>query len=336
MRFLLPQLLLLIIPCLILAGIAIQMPRIRQRHLMKLGDIALIATLLNKAGTSRRGIVRHLLWLIAVVALVLAMARPVWGQEIELVPRGEVAVMLMLDVSRSMNAQDVSPSRLERTRLFAVDVVRRLAGTEIGLMLFAGRAILQSPLTTDLNTIDLFIRNASSSAIQRQGTNFQAAFELANQSLKSPYATTRFVLLLTDGEDHEGGLEPVLQGLSDQQVRVIVVAVGTESGAAVPLEGGSILRDGDGVEVISRLNEQSLRDIAERTGGVYWSLVDAEANMESFAQVFRSTDQAEGGTGSNVIEVERFGIFVLLAVLALALECVLRLQSPVQMGEAKQ
>jgi len=97
-----------------------------------------------------------------------------------------------------MNAQDVSPSRLERTRLFAVDVVRRLTGTEIGLMLFAGRAILQSPLTTDLNTIDLFIRNASSSATQRQGTNFQAAFELANKSLNSLYATTRFVLLLCD------------------------------------------------------------------------------------------------------------------------------------------
>lgn len=335
MRFLLPQLLLLIIPCLIVAGIALQMPRIRQRQLMKLGDVPLTRTLLNRAGTSRRGIVRHLLWLIAAVALVLAMARPVWGQEIELVPRGEVAVMLMLDVSRSMNAQDVSPSRLERTRLFAVDVVRRLTGTEIGLMLFAGRAILQSPLTTDLNTIDLFIRNASSSATQRQGTNFQAAFELANKSLNSLYATTRFVLLLTDGEDHEGGLEPVLQGLSDQQVRVIVVGVGTESGATVPLEGGSTLRDGDGVEVISRLNEQSLRDIAERTGGVYWSLVDAETNTELFAQLFRSTNQVEGGTGSNVIEVERFGIFVLLAVVALALEFALRLQPSVQIGEAK-
>jgi len=79
------------------------MPRIRQRQLMKLGDVPLTTTLLNRAGTSRRGIVRHLLWLIAAVALVLAMARPVWGQEIELVPRGEVAVMLMLDVSRSMN-----------------------------------------------------------------------------------------------------------------------------------------------------------------------------------------------------------------------------------------
>jgi len=302
---------------------------------MKLGDLSLIATLLNRAGTSRRGIVRHLLWLIAAAALVLALARPLWGQEIELVPRGEVAVMLMLDVSRSMNAQDVSPSRLERTRLFAVDIMRRLSGTEVGLMLFAGRAILQSPLTTDLNTIDLFIRNASSSAIQRQGTNFQAAFELASQSLNSPYATTRYVLLLTDGEDHEGGLEPVLQGLSDQQIRVIVVGIGTESGAVVPLEGGSILRDGDGVEVVSRLNEQSLREIAERTGGVYWSLVDAEVNAETFTQLFRSTTQIEGSTGSNVIEVERFGVFVLLAVLALALESSLRLQPPVQMRAVK-
>ena len=335
MRFLLPQLLLLIIPCLIIAGIAIQIPRSRQRQLMKLGDLSLIATLLNRAGTSRRGIVRHLLWLIAAAALVLALARPLWGQEIELVPRGEVAVMLMLDVSRSMNAQDVSPSRLERTRLFAVDIMRRLSGTEVGLMLFAGRAILQSPLTTDLNTIDLFIRNASSSAIQRQGTNFQAAFELASQSLNSPYATTRYVLLLTDGEDHEGGLEPVLQGLSDQQIRVIVVGIGTESGAVVPLEGGSILRDGDGVEVVSRLNEQSLREIAERTGGVYWSLVDAEVNAETFTQLFRSTTQIEGSTGSNVIEVERFGVFVLLAVLALALESSLRLQPPVQMRAVK-
>ncbi len=335
MRFLLPQLLLLIIPCLIVAGIAIQIPRSRQRQLMKLGDLSLIATLLNRTGTSRRGIVRHLLWLIAAAALVLALARPVWGQEIELVPRGEVAVMLMLDVSRSMNAQDVSPSRLERTRLFAVDIMRRLSGTEVGLMLFAGRAILQSPLTTDLNTIDLFIRNASSTAIQRQGTNFQAAFELASQSLNSPYATTRYVLLLTDGEDHEGGLEPVLQGLSDQQIRVIVVGVGTESGAVIPLEGGSILRDGDGVEVVSRLNEQSLREIAERTGGVYWSLVDAEVNAETFTQLFRSTTQIEGSTGSNVIEVERFGVFVLLAVLALALESSLRLQPPVQMRAVK-
>ncbi len=329
MRFLIPQLLVLIILCLLVAGIAIQMSRIRQRQLNKLGDEPLIAVLVSKAGSSRRMFVCHVLWLMTAVALVLALARPVWGQEIEPIPRGDVAVMLALDVSRSMNAQDIAPSRLERARLFAADVMRRLTGTEVSFMLFAGRAIMQAPLTTDLNTIELFIRNASSTAIQRQGTNLQAAFQLARQNLNSPYATTRFVLLLTDGEDHEGSLNPILQDLSDQQIKVIVVGIGTESGASVPLEGGSLLRDQDGVEVTSRLNVESLRVIAERTGGAYWSLTDAEADVESFAGIFRSGTLTESRTTSNVIEVERFGIFVLLAVVSLVLEAGLRFRPTV-------
>jgi Ca-activated chloride channel family protein len=325
-RFLLPELLLLLLPVMIVAGVAFAMQQRRQQAWGKLGDRALINALIDSPRSRRRRLVRHALWLMAAAALVLALARPVWGQEIEPIPTGDVAVMIALDVSRSMNAQDVAPSRLERARLFATDVLRRLRGTEVGLMLFAGRAILQAPLTTDLSTIDLFLRNASTSAIQRQGTNLAEAFDLASRNLNSPYATSRYILLLTDGEDHEGGLAPALQSLREQQIEVITVGVGTEAGVEVPLEDGTPLRDRDGAEVVSQLNAAQLRSIAEQTGGSYWSLGDAEANTESFAGQFRSTVQAEGGTASNVIEVERFALFVLLALVALSLETILNLK----------
>jgi Ca-activated chloride channel family protein len=320
-RFLSPELFLLFIPALIVMGLAVRSRRKRRLQLAALGDRSLIDALIESPLSNRRVIVRHGLWLLAAFALVLALARPVWGQEIEPVPTGDVAVMLMLDVSRSMNAQDIAPSRLERARLFAADIARRLRGAEVGLMLFAGRAIVQAPLTTDLNSIELFIRNASSIAIQRQGTNFQEAFDIASRNLNSPYATSRYILLLTDGEDHSEGLEAALQSLREQQINVIAVGIGTEQGAAVPSDSsGAPLRDRDGTEVVSRLNPTELRSIADQIGGSYWSLTDAEANAEAFARVFASSTAGEGGTGSNVIEVERFALFILLALVALALE----------------
>jgi Ca-activated chloride channel family protein len=321
-RLLAPEWLLLSIPLLIVVGLAWRAQVGRRAQLAALGDQSLIDALINFPRSRRRAILHHALWMLTGLAVVVALARPVWGQEIETVPTGDVAVMMVFDVSRSMNAQDIAPYRLERARLFAAEVVRRLSGSEVGLMLFAGDAILQAPLTTDLNTIQLFTRNASTNAIQRQGTNLQEALTLASRYLQSPYATSRYILLLTDGEDHEGELDPALQALRDQQIRVVTVGVGTPAGSTVPAEPGSTvaLRDRAGADVISQLDSELLRSIADQTSGAYWSLTDAEANLESFTQTFQSTTHIEGGTQANVVEVERFALFVLLALIPLGLD----------------
>ena len=150
----------------------------RRKAAARIGPPDLVALLGDAPRQSRRAS-KALLWLLTVAALIIALARPVWGTEVDPVETVGVSVMLVLDVSRSMDVQDIAPSRLERARLDALDLLRRLEGNEFGLILFAGTAFVQFPLTTDARSAAGFVNGASSDSISQQGTNIEAALRLA-------------------------------------------------------------------------------------------------------------------------------------------------------------
>jgi Ca-activated chloride channel family protein len=301
--------------------------RLRRRRRERIGDIHLIGSLIPAFRPNFR-FWHQVLWILALTALILALARPVWGLQVEPIGSEGVSIMIVLDVSRSMDTQDIAPSRLERAKLGLRDLLAALDGDEVGLILFAGDAVMQFPLTTDLRSADLFLSRATSSAFTRQGTAIDIALRLALDSISWSRGASRFIILVSDGEGHEGDPLAVAAEAAAQNVTIHTLGYGTIEGAPVPMldAAGSIIgyrTDDVGTPVQSRLNETLLQAIAERTGGLYQR---GTGDSSEIVRLIESLPVAPGGTlASSVRErpVERFGLFVALALLFLSLEILL-------------
>jgi len=236
-----------------------------------------------------------------------------------------ISVVVVLDVSNSMAAQDILPDRLERAKISAREFFRQMTGNEIGLVLFAGSALVYFPLTTDTNTAATFLNSVSTNTISAQGTALDRAIDLALDTFAPKRPAARVVVLMSDGENHEGDIEPVIERAVDMDVVVYTIGFGSTDGAPVP-----VLNDrdeivtykalSDGQLVLSYLEEDTLRFIAEQTGGFYQR---ATGNQVEIANLVQAIEQIETGSLDSRIEsrgIERFGIFVLVAIIALMLE----------------
>lgn len=297
--------------------------RRRRQLLDRFGDLRLLRRVNpHRGAASRRWKVALL---VAGVALVLlALARPQFGTRVETVRRKGRDLVVALDVSRSMYAEDVEPSRLERARIEIGRIVQRLEGDRIGLVAFAGDAFVQSPLTTDYGAAMMFLGAMDPDMLSAQGTDLARAIEIAVEALAETPEGNRMVVVVTDGEDHEGGLAEALALAGEAEVTIHTVGVGSPEGVPLPAgagEGGRFLRDADGKVVTSRLNEAALQDIALQTGGEYHRIGSAgglEALVERIGGGGRELEARE------VTEFEeQYQIFLGVALLLLALEFVL-------------
>lgn len=301
--------------------------RIRQSALGRIGEGELLDKLTAPVSRAQRGRKRAL-WLAASALIIVALARPAWGVDVDIIETQGVAVMVALDVSNSMNAQDVLPSRLERARLGIRTLVSSLEGNEVGLILFAGTAFIQFPLTTDLTSAETFISAASSQAISRQGTDIEAALRLAAQSFDTRRAAQRIIVLATDGENFEGDPLQAAEEAAQDGITVYTVGYGETRGEPVPNvdETGNVVSyksAPSGDVVLSSLDENTLRAIADRTDGQYFRATPDGQEMNDVAERVR---QHAGNRLENRVQsrsVERFGIFVGLALLLLSLEILL-------------
>lgn len=225
----------------------------------------------------------------------LALLQPQLGQRDEKVQRKGIDLVVAVDASRSMLARDVLPSRLERARLELGQLVDRLHGDRVGIVVFAGQAFVQCPLTSDYGAAKLFLRAIDPEAMPAQGTSVAGALETAGRMLRSADrgAKTKVVLLLTDGEDHEGDVDAAAEALAKDGVRVFALGVGSSDGTPVPMLDGDgnvrgYLRDRQGNPVVSKLDEGQLRRIAEATGGTYVAARGGDIGMgEVFAELER-------------------------------------------------
>lgn len=299
----------------------------RRKAAARIGPPDLVALLGDAPRQSRRAS-KALLWLLTVAALIIALARPVWGTEVDPVETVGVSVMLVLDVSRSMDVQDIAPSRLERARLDALDLLRRLEGNEFGLILFAGTAFVQFPLTTDARSAAGFVNGASSDSISQQGTNIEAALRLAVEGFRPESPSQGYIVLLTDGESHEGDAQAAARVAVDAGIPVVTIGYGTEAGGPVPILGSDGLiaayrQERSGELAISRLDERLLENLANDTGGFYVGAEALRSEIERIAQ-FLSDSAADGmDQTANNQGIERFGVFIALALIALGLEIIL-------------
>ena len=296
----------------------------RRRALAQFGDLALVQKL--SATLSRRArAAKSVLLLLAVALLILALARPQFGTRVETVRSEGQDVMVALDVSRSMLAEDVSPNRLERARLEIMRILQRLDGDRIGFVAFAGNAFVQSPLTVDYGAAALFLNAMDPSLIPIQGTNLGEALTVALDAFEEGTRDHRVLIVVTDGEDHEGEIEAALERAVDEGVQIHTVGIGSLEGVPIPQftasgERSGFIRDSDGAVVTTRLDEATLQRVAQATGGRYFPALGPGANLDPLIEEITGGEGRELEAREITLFDEQFQIFLGFALVLLLAE----------------
>ena len=298
----------------------------RDAAMLRIGDPVLVEQL--SGGASRRmRLVRLLLWFVGVALIIIALARPQWGSEIEIVEQHGVQLMVVLDVSRSMLSQDVKPTRLDRAKLEISDLISRLRGDTVGIVLFSGASFIQFPLTADYATARTYLNSASPRAITRQGTVIGEAIMTAMGGFNDQRVSQKVIIIMTDGENHEGDPFEAAQQAAEEGAVIYTVGFGSPEGSPVAVydEQGEVIgyrQDAEGNPVVSRLDEGALQRIAETGGGRYFR-ADAPGAMGGLLDEIESFQDESVQSELSERRVERFQVFLVAGALSLFLAEVL-------------
>jgi len=281
--------LLLILP--LLWGVHLLSARARRRAIERFGDPATVSELMPEASTARPRY-KFVLFSAAVLLLVVALARPQFGSKLKEVTRTGIEMMLAVDVSNSMLAQDFEPSRLERTK-FAIDrLTQQLEQDRIGLIVFAGDAYMQLPITSDYVAARSFAAQISPTMVSKQGTAIGAAIDLAASSFSSGSEGSRVIVVISDGENHEDDALAAAKAAAEKGIRIYTIGIGTPEGAPISIDG-EFIKDEQGDMVVSKLDEQMLEQIALTTGGAYIRATNRSLGLDEIVQKINEVEKKE-------------------------------------------
>jgi Ca-activated chloride channel family protein len=244
------------------------MLRLRRRRIRRFGDEELVNALMPSYAGAKVWL-RLSFFAIAFCFIVLAMARPQRGVKLKEQQLKGAEVIIALDVSNSMLAEDYSPNRLERAKLAISRVADKLHDDRIGLIVFAGDSYVQIPLTSDYISAKMFLNSISTGSVPVQGTAIGSAVDLAMRSFSDQSDKSRAIIVITDGENHEDDPVAAAQRAADMGVRVFTIGVGSKEGKFIPLPEGGYITDSEGNNVVTRLDDVTLQEIAEAGNGVY-------------------------------------------------------------------
>lgn len=322
MQFAQPQFLLLGLIILPAAALFLWWARSQQKKaLARLGDQKLIDKLsANINWTGRRW--KTLLQLAALFFLILALARPQWGSEVREIEQEGLQVIVALDVSQSMLAEDVKPTRLDRAKLEIRDLTERLDGDEIGLVLFSGASFVQVPLTSDYLTALNYLDSAGPSVISRPGTVIGEAIRTAITGFDEELNNQKVLIVMTDGEDRETDPLVAAQEAADNDILIYTIGFGTPEGQPVPEtnQTGEVIgykRDQNGEVVLSRLDETTLQAIARTGSGKYYRAAADGRELDSLLGEIDDLQRDQLRTRFETTYIERYQIFLALALAAL-------------------
>ena len=293
----------------------------RRSALARLGDTGLVMMLSASVDKKARGL-KGWFWLLALALTIIAVARPQWGSDVEILERQGVQLMVALDVSKSMLAEDLKPNRLRRAKLEIASLMNRLGGDEVGLVLFSGAAFLQFPLTFDYATARTFLEGANTGMISRPGTVVEEAIDVAIEGFDEQSAGQRIILIVTDGESHEG--DPVQAAADAFKLGVVVYTLGLGEGEGEPIPNydefgrdAGFVRDQRGNVVLSKLDEDTLQTIAREGGGAYYRSSADGSSIDALLDDFDSLEQDAIALEVETRRIERFQGFLLAALVAL-------------------
>lgn len=291
----------------------------KRSAIARFGELALIQKLVSSFDPAKRAVKRACL-LAAILCIVAALVQPHFRKKETLVERRGIDVIIAVDVSKSMLAKDVTPSRLEKAKLELSGLIDKLKGDRIGIVAFAGDAYIQCPLTLDRGAAKLFLSTLSPNLVPVPGTVLTRAIKTSVRAFSEKDKGSKAVILLTDGEDQEPGAVAAARQAAAANVRIFTIGVGTPDGTTLPGEQGGVKKDSSGNIVISKLNESLLKEIASATGGVYYRSSRGEVEADRIgAEVRRMADKGLNNEWSVEYE-ESYQYFLLFAFALLLLE----------------
>jgi len=302
--------LLLLIP--ILIAVFVVYRRAQKRRLRRFGDLEVITQLMPEASAKR---VRNkfILLMVAVSFIIAALAQPQFGAKLREVKREGVEIMLVVDVSNSMLAEDFPPSRLDRTKNAIGRLIEQLGKDRIGMVVFAGNAYVQLPITSDYISAKTFIGGLSTKMVPVQGTSIAQAIDLAARSFSDQSHRSRAMIIITDGESHDDDPIAAAQRASDAGIVLYTVGIGTPEGAPIIIDG-KMIEDEQGNKVISKLDEQTLQQIAVLSGGTYIRATNQNVGLN---EILRRISEMEKQQFSSMVFEEFNDQFYYLAAIAL-------------------
>ena len=311
--------LLITIPAFVLAYILYT--KRKQRQLTDFGDPELIQQLMPDASKSRT-IWKFALSMAALVLLIVAAARPQYGQKEKTIKRQGIEVMVALDISNSMLAEDVAPNRLDRAKQMLSKMIDNMVDDKVGLVIFAGDAFTQVPITCDYVSAKMFLNTISPNLIPTQGTAIGAALQTAVASFgTSESEIGRAIVLITDGENHEDDAIEVAKKAKEMGIQVFVIGIGKPEGAPIPKPGtNDYFKDRAGQVVVSRLNEEMCQQIASSGNGIYVRCDNTNTAMRALQQELDRIATSEFETTVFEDYNEQYQSFLLIALLLLLIE----------------
>lgn len=267
-----------------------------------------------------RMVVKLLLHLLAITLTILLLAQPQYGMTAgKPIKKQGIEVIFALDVSQSMLAQDVQPSRLERSKLLISTLSERMQNNRVGLNIFAGEAYPILPLTNDLVSANLFLDQVSTNMVSLQGTNIGAAIELAEKGFSNNKKVGKAIVVITDGEDHEEGALEAAKAAANSGKRVFVLGIGSTSGAEIPTANGP-LTDNTGAIVKTALNEKACVELAQAGKGVFIHVDGTNAAQDQLQQALSQLQQTESAYANDSTPNELFPWIAALLILVLLAE----------------
>ena len=290
----------------------------RRRRLERFASSSLLAQLTPSASPARLR-TKFVLYTLAVAFLIVAAARPQVGSKLREEHQKGIEMMLVVEVSNSMLAEDFEPNRLDRTT-FAIDrVVESMKQDRIGVVAFAGEAQVQLPITSDYRMARAFARKLSPAMVRTQGTDLGAAIKLASMSFSSQSEGSRVMILITDGENHESDALEAAQAAAEKGIAIYTIGIGTPEGAPVMI-GGEYLTDENGDMVVSKLDEKTLQKIASETGGAYVRATKQSIGLKEIIDRLRELDESDLATTRFEAFDEQYQYPLVVALLLLLIE----------------
>ncbi len=261
---------------------------------------------------------------LAFTSLVIALVNPKIGSKLETIKREGVDVVFAVDVSKSMLAEDVAPNRLDKSKQLVTQIINNLASDRVGIIAYAGKAFPQLPITTDYASAKMFLQNMNTDMMSSQGTAINEAIELAKTYYDDDQQTNRVLIIISDGEDHSEAAAKAAKEASEEGIRIFTIGVGDVKGGPIPIKRNGVVlnykKDQQGETVITRLDEETLKNIAEEANGAYINGRITDQVVEEIRDILNKMDKTEFEAKQYAEFKDQFQWFLGLAILLLLVD----------------
>jgi Ca-activated chloride channel family protein len=294
--------------------------RKKENILKNLADKRILDTIIPDRNPKRTHL-KFVLYLCSILCFILALAQPQLGTKEEKIKRKGIDVIIALDLSKSMLAQDITPNRLQKSKLLIQELLKKLDGDRVGLVIFAGNAYTQMPLTVDYSSMLLYLKSLNTNSVPTQGTAIAHAFEQATSLFDEKQRKHKAIIVITDGEDHQEDAIDAAQDLATDGVRIFTIGAGTKKGAKIPITKNNnnveYKKDAEGNEVITKLNEDMLQALAKAGKGNYYILDNAKLVAKILAKDIAKIETKTINDKVFTNYVEQFQYFLVLGLILL-------------------